>query len=511
MKKIFIAYCLLSSFFIFPASYFLLSTLYLLLPNLYAEEVIFQEIIVRDGQTLWQVANEYLQDPQRWPDILKYNHLPVSDPYAVLPGMKLKVPVLLIKEYLRAAYLIHLVNRVDYRRKEENLWKKALTNMELYQGDGIRTLKASNAEIRFPTGELLRLHENSLAIVRPEEKREEVNLLAGELRASRAKVITASTIVEPKISPSGANPEFRTKIKEDKTTLVAVYKGEVDVTAQGKTVTVPAGFGSEIKVQTAPSLPIPLPSLEIEPQIKTAPAPTVTQLPITTDKERILPPSPVIQKFTLEMTLPKEIKKETVAGEETTPAFLQYHLQIAQDKEFKNLLIDETGAVSEKIELKHNLPDGTYFWRIAWFDPHELESKFSEPQSFTLDTKIPTVELFFPQENEMIAGEFIYLKGKTEKGVQILVDEKIIPSDEEGNFEQSLLYPPGKYKLTLTAIDSAGNKNILTRTIEKITPEEKIRRGEGKLGRRIVFTPAVISLGLLSLSIITYVLIIILR
>ncbi len=480
-----------------------------LAPSAFTEEVIFQEIIVKDGQTLWQVANEYLQDPQRWPDILKYNHLPVSDPYAVLPGMKLKVPVLLIKEYLRAAYLIRLVNRVDYRRKEENLWKKALTNMELYQGDGIRTLKDSNAEIRFPTGELLHLHENSLAIVRPEEKREEVNLLAGELRASRAKVITASTIIEPKILPSGANPEFRTKIKEDKTTLVAVYKGEVDVTAQGKTVTVPAGFGSEIKVQTAPSLPIPLPSLQIEPQIKATPQQVSTKSPVPVAERIISSSSIAIQKFSLEMTLPKEIKKEIVSGEET--ASLQYHLQIAKDKEFKNLVIDETDAVSEKIELKRNLADGIYFWRIAWFDARGLESKFSEPKIFVLDTKVPDLELFFPQENEIIAGEFIYLKGKTEKGVQISLNDKIIPGDEEGNFEQSLLYPPGKYKLTLYAIDSAGNKNTLTRTIEKIAPEEKTQRGKGKLGRRIVLTPAVISLGLLSLSIITYVLLIILR
>jgi len=85
----------------------------------------------------------------------------------------------------------------------------------------------------------------------------------------------------------------------------------------------------------------------------------------------------------------------------------------------------------------------------------------------------------------------------------------MIPVDESGNFEQSLLYPPGKYKLTLTAINSAGNKNTLTRAIEKITPLEKIRQEEKKLGKKIVFTPAVVSLGLVSLSIIAYVLIVI--
>lgn len=460
----------------------------------FSEEPIFQEIIVRDGQTLWAVANEYLQDRQRWPEILKYNRLPVSDPYAVLPGMKLRVPVLLIKEHLRAAYLVRLLNRVDYRRKEENLWKKTLLNMELYQGDGVRTFKSAAAEIKFPTGELLHLYENSLAIVRPEEKREEVNLLAGELRASRTKVITAEAIIEPKISPSGINPEFRTKIKEDKTTLVAVYKGEVDVTAQGKTVTVPAGFGSTVKFQTAPSLPIPLPSLRLESQVKTSIP--ISSGPINT------------QKFGLELSLPKE-KREKVSAEEIEQ-FYQYHLQIAPDKEFKSLIRDETGELKEKIELTNNLSDGNYFWRIAWLDTQGLESVFSEPQSFTLDTKAPALELFYPAENETIAGEFVYLKGKTEKVAKVILNEKIIPVDEEGNFEQSLFYPPGKYKLVITVIDSANNQTTVARTIEKITAEEKIRREQKLVGKKIIFTPAIISLGLLSLSIIAYVLITIL-
>jgi hypothetical protein len=71
-----------------------------------------QEITVHEGDTVWSIAKEYLKAPDRWPEILKYNNLPVSDPSATLPGMKLKVPVLLIKEHLRKATLVHLLNDV---------------------------------------------------------------------------------------------------------------------------------------------------------------------------------------------------------------------------------------------------------------------------------------------------------------------------------------------------------------------------------------------------------------
>ena len=86
--------------------------------SIFAEEEL-QEITVKDGDTLWGIANTYLNDPKKWPAILKYNQLPLTDPNAAIPGMKLKVPVLLIKEELRKAYLIFVRNDVRCRRRRE--------------------------------------------------------------------------------------------------------------------------------------------------------------------------------------------------------------------------------------------------------------------------------------------------------------------------------------------------------------------------------------------------------
>jgi hypothetical protein len=121
--------------------------------------------------------------------------------------------------------------------------------------DGLRTLQQSSAKVKFPSGETLNMDENSLIILKPEKKREEIDLLAGGVRASKTKVLTSSTIVDPKIEPKSEAPDFRTKLKEDKTTLVEVYEGIVDVTAQGKTVTLTKGFGTAVKFKEAPSLP----------------------------------------------------------------------------------------------------------------------------------------------------------------------------------------------------------------------------------------------------------------
>src|SRR4051812_46022826 len=101
-----------------------------LVPALNAE--LFQDVTVREGDTLWSIAQYYLKDPQRWPDILKYNPSLSKDPTVALPGIKLHIPVLLIKESLRAAELIRMINDVRYKRQESALWQTSQLNMQLF-------------------------------------------------------------------------------------------------------------------------------------------------------------------------------------------------------------------------------------------------------------------------------------------------------------------------------------------------------------------------------------------
>src|SRR5438552_1087329 len=85
----------------------------------------FQNVVVKKGDTLWSISNAYLKDPARWDELLKYNRLPSSDPTVALPGMTLRVPVVLIKEDLRAAHLVYILKRVVSRRRETADWKTA--------------------------------------------------------------------------------------------------------------------------------------------------------------------------------------------------------------------------------------------------------------------------------------------------------------------------------------------------------------------------------------------------
>ncbi|MBA7478543.1 hypothetical protein ES707_13970 [subsurface metagenome] len=423
------------------------------------ERVELIEVTVKKGDTLHKFAEIYLRDPSRWPEIYKYNKALVKNPHLILPAMKIKVPIGLLKDEI--ADIIRIRNKVRTRKRGESEWERAVLRMRLFSEDGIRTLSDSLAHIKFIKGEVIRLGENSLVILRPEEKEETVELLSGELRASEAKVLTASAIVEPQISPTLAKPDFKTKIKKDKTTLVAVYKGKVDLIAQGERVTIPEGFMSQAKLDYAPEKPIALPPPPDLDQAKKelAKAPTAPEL----GEQEV-----VEEEINLEETL-----TALDFSEKKRRLGIKYlHLQVASDPKFMDIVEDKRlKSIAEYQRRK--LPDGEYFWRISYVYEDEFESKYSPVRSFTVVTTPPGLEVSSPQEREKIPDEFVKVKGRTDEGCIVRVNDKRIYVDEEGKFFTVVHLTLGKNIITVQSEDEKGNVAIVKREIEAVHPKKR--------------------------------------
>lgn len=369
----------------------------------YAEE--FQDITVKPGDTLWSISNKYLKDPKKWDVILKYNNLP-SNPYAALPGMKLRVPVSIIKEEYRAARFTDIVNDVRLRKKDTSLWQKADIKDELYNGDTLRTNVDSKADIRFYTGQILNLLSNSMVVLRPPKKEADIHLISGQIKSVDTKVITAAAKIVPKV----AGTEFGAKIKEDLTTLVQVYKGKAIVEAKGKKVEVNEGFGTEVKIDMPPSPPIKLPpeakfedmntgleknvNLKLEGNVLSINMPkgiknTKTDVNIklgdvpTTDKT-----VQISEKNVKAPDLGGNVNiidsKEITKSIDISKTISAYHIQVAKDKEFSKIVFDKTYDVFTKVNLEDYLPKGNYWFRVSYIDLLGFEGKFSEPKAVSV-------------------------------------------------------------------------------------------------------------------------------
>ena len=445
------------------------------------ERVELIEVTVKKGDTLYKFADIYLRDPSRWPEIYKYNKELVKNPHLILPAMKIKVPVGLLKDEI--ADIIRIKNNVRTRKRGESEWERAVLHMRLFSEDGVRTLSDSLARIKFIKGEIIRLGENSLVILKPEEKEETVELLSGELRASEAKVLTASAVVEPQISPTLVKPDFKTKIKKDKTTLVSVYKGKVDLIAQGERVTIPEGFMSQAKLDYAPEKPIALP-----------PPPDLGEA-----KEE-LAKAPTAPELGKQEVLEEEINlEETLVGldfsEKKRRLGIKYlHLQVASDPKFMDILEDKILKSIEEYQ-RSRLPDGEYFWRVSYVYEDELESEYSPTRSFTVVTTPPGLEVSSPQEGEKIRDEFVKVKGSTDEGCIVRVNDKRVYVNKEGDFFEVVYLILGKNVITVQSEDEKGNVAIIKRKIEVVPPEKRGFWG----GTGIVITIGLITIILVSI------------
>jgi len=429
------------------------------------ERVQLIEITVKKGDTLHKFAEQYLRDPSRWPEIHKYNRDLVKDPDLILPEMKIKVPIGLVKDEI--ADLAHIRNNVRSRKKGESEWAKAILGMRLFSEDGVRTLSDSEANIKFIKGEIVRLGENSLVILRPEKKEETVELLSGELRASEAKVLTASAVVEPQVSPLFTKPDFKTKIKEDKTTLLSVYKGKVDLIAQGERVTIPEGFMSQVRLNYTPEKPIPLP-----------PPPELTEAKEELGKKGAAPELAREEKAEERIGLEETISRLDFTEKKKGLGIKYLHLQVASDPEFTSILENKKLESLEGYE-RSRLPDGEYFWRVSYIYEDGFESAYSPVKTFIVRAIPPGLEVFSPREGEKIADEFVKVKGRTEKGCRVMVNDKPVYVDKKGDFLSVVYLTQGKNIIAVHSEDEYGNIAKLEREVEAVPAKRSFWRGPG--------------------------------
>jgi LysM repeat protein len=435
----------------------------------------FQEITVREGDTLWGIANRYLQNPQKWPEILQHNRQLSNDPTVALPGMKLRVPILLIKESLRAADLVYRLNEVRYRRKESNLWQTAEQGMKLYTDDGLRTLAQAAARVRFPTGEIISLSENSLILVRPEKGKDTVQLLSGDVRAGKARVITAAGA---DIDPLDPDTDYRTRIKLDKSELVLVYRGKVDVTAQGKTVRLTEGFGSEIKPLSPPTDPIPLPQV---PKIYTEDVPLPTHGPMvvrsldTEDAALVSVELPQPPEASAKGRKDRDRKAQALSAQSMIQ---MYRLQVSDKPDMKAPVIDRVYPTGEKLNLlRFGLPQGTYWWHIAFVDSFGLESAFSEPRRFQVDLTPPVVSVLTPTEGMEVPweDEMITVSGQTEPGTTVVANERVAMVTSDGRFSAEVSLREGKNRILVKGQDKQGNVMTAERVVYRLAENERAK------------------------------------
>jgi hypothetical protein len=234
-------------------------------PELFSQDLM--EYKVKEGDTLSKISKDHLSDPRKWRELLQYNKIDTPD--RIKPGLVLKIPAYLAKnqetKIEAIAKLEFKVGEVKFKRDKASDWTDTNAKQEFVNNDIIRTMQKASAQIRFikQPQALVQIKENSIMKIEESDKQKTVSMDSGELiikvfnndksnKDVKLNLKTATSVAGVR------GTEFNVATDSEGNDKYGCLEGLMDVTAQGVTVQVPAGFGTTVKKGEAPIKPFKL-------------------------------------------------------------------------------------------------------------------------------------------------------------------------------------------------------------------------------------------------------------
>lgn len=335
------------------------------------------------------------------------------------------------------AELNNKVGMVQSRTLKENTWFHAPLHTKFEEGDRVRTLTKSLAEILFIDDSRLRLEENSQAMIQMmrtnrlnNKSKAKVSLLEGDFFALLAGTKSTQNFdVDIKdIKTDIASSQFRIS-RDDKQSKFANYQGEIELTASGATVKLEKNQGSVVKKNQKP----------------------------TTPKDLLPGPKPLRPENAVRVAPGLEsMAWETVSGAAA------YKLEVARDREFSRMVTTQT-LLKTEWQITDNFDQGVYYWQVAAIDQFGLIGPTSPLRSFYVvaDKSPPYLVVHEPADNSIVAVSPVKVVGETERSATVMVNRQAATVAQTGAFTLDVELSQGENKLHVIA------QNELGRTTEK--------------------------------------------
>ena len=136
----------------------------------------------------------------------------------------------------------------------------------------------------------------------------------------------------------------------------------------------------------------------------------------------------------------------------------RYWLEISNDKMFSHVVSSIKTLTSTRY-VRENVPQGVYYWRLAAVDKYGLPGSKSEVRMVNVhkDTTPPYLLVTAPTRDAVVRDGIITLAGEAELGAAVLVEGDTLKLDPTGRFQSWIPLSLGPNALSVEAWDRAGN------------------------------------------------------
>jgi hypothetical protein len=331
--------------------------------------------------------------------------------------------------------------RIQVQRTGKAEWENAHLRMPVFNGDFVKTGRDGSAEILFVDGSLYRIGPNSLLEIHHQMSSREppgtVRMVVG-----RINVYTADS--PSTVTTDAAETEIRRESnvavdvdETDRETRVAAFKGSARVRNRA---------GEEVVVK------------DRELVAANADGSLSEKLRIPDPPQPVEPHNNAGFDLSHDRIIQLKWQRPSPTG--------AVHLQVSRSQRFleDERDVDAPSLRRDDARLQAIAP-GTYFWRVATVEEHDVRSEWSavrrfriySPQRETLlqDRTPPELNVTPPQQ----LGHLFIVRGRTEVGAAVTINGEYVELDGEGNFSKTVeLARDGWNDLIIAAVDPSGNR-----------------------------------------------------
>jgi len=480
------------------------------LPVVRAETI---EVRLEPDQTIRQLSERYLGDPDLWPEILKASQL--ASVAQLAPGQTLRVPVDLIaaaeRALARCADQIRLANLAGAQLFAPDEIGRAIDLYDRALGRRVERAWSDAKELALESHS-----EAAKALALSEERRDEAAeaLLSdkrGSVEAQKPKDLAwndaqlrAVLVEEEKVrtlSESTAQLTFRdasrlrlnansnaviqemrydplTKHEEAKVSLVegdfyALLAGESDRTSfavdipeakasieSGDFWVSSGGAGTGAKFTNYDDRPVSVATSGETVVLGRNEGLVLSARGKAGEKHDVLDPPNLSAPANDDIAYNTSVDLAW-AGPEGAGG---YWLEIGADQSFETMLVSEFGLQKPAYRAEQ-LPPGDYYWRVSALDAFGLPGERSAPWRFTvaIDKVAPFLRIDAPEEGAIERDAALDVRGETEPGAAVAVNGHPVEVTAAGRFAGPVTASEGDNRVEIVATDPAGNVTRLSR------------------------------------------------
>jgi hypothetical protein len=347
---------------------------------------------VHRGDTCVSIAQHFYRDARQTALIHSANPTMGRPPHHLRAGTVLVIPPRQASGVTPDALLTTVHNTVEVRAPlagartpttsvEGPAARRGRPNDPLFRGTRVNTQERSSAEVTFADETQLQLAERTLIVIlgetsarvqRDASARDTV-LERGALTAFLAGLDGPRAAPSPAVATDAGRVSFapgteaRLEVDEGRRSTLAVFRGRSEVSAHRQRVPVPQGYG----VRAVRGQRIPAPRL-------------LPLAPVWGAR----PPRLVLSDADT-TTLVSELRPgdaSTVRGPhgEAPPAPAQWHVEVARDRRFNELVADTRGPAEQTRLAVPDVAQGAYFIRVSAIDGDAFQGPPSEVVSATV-------------------------------------------------------------------------------------------------------------------------------